>query len=397
MRWRSNRTSKIFAERDLSVVLESNISALKDEVSSTPDEYIAEVDEEQFIRHLIERFNFEGVEIHADQGYATTREEHIPAEWFPGGFYVREGKSYPKQVITFHLPFSGSRDLLYCKPSTWMMWTEEVIITDSEIRFDLINLRDDPEEINREVKKKVDFIVKQLENVLKDVNQYNSSLKGKAKEYIEAKKQKMAKQKKVVEGLAFPIKSSPSPTKLIYSPPKKTSLPPSSPTIKSVPKNTKAETEQQNVGVDNSRSVFIGYGGPDQLFAEKLNGALNKKGIKTFLFSQHAKPGQKIHRLMRDGVNQHDKVVLVCSKNSLDRPGVVNELEETLQREAREGGESILIPITLDDYVFTDWAPNYPDIAQSVRDRVVADFRGTINNESKFKSAVERLLEGLMD
>lgn len=307
MRLKSNRTSKIFAERDLSAVLESNISALKNEVLSARDEYIAEIDEEQYIRHLIERFNFEGVEIHADQGYATSREEHIPAEWFPGDFYVREGKSYPKQVITFHLPFSGNRDLLYCKPSTWMMWTEEILITDSEICFDLINFRDDPEEINREVKKKVDFIVKQLENVLKDVNKFNSSLKGKANEFIEAKKQKMAKQKKVVEGLAFPIKSSFS-TKPSYSPPQKTSLPSSPPTIKSVPENTKAEIVQQNVGVDNSRSVFISYGGPDQLFAEKLNGALNKKGIRTFLFSQHAKPGQKLHRLMRDGVNQHDKV-----------------------------------------------------------------------------------------
>lgn len=396
MRMRSHRTSKIFAEHDLSAVLMNNVNALKDEVFSAPDEYITEIDEEQYIQHLFERFNFSEVKINEDQGYATTREEHIPAEWFPHDFYVREGKSYPKQIVTFHLPYSGSRDLLLCKPSTWVMWTEEVQITENEICFDIINFRDDPEEINRELKKKVDFINKQLGNVLKDVNQHNSSLESKAKEFLEAKKQKISKQNKVMEGLAFPIKKTSSPSKPSQRMPAKMNTPTPAPPTKSAHESTKGQIDKENSKLDNSCSVFISYGGPDQLFAERLNGELNNKGIKTFLFSQHAKPGQKLHRLMRDGVNQHDKVVLVCTKNSLDRPGVVNELEETLQREAREGGESILIPITLDDYVFSDWAPNHPDLAQSVRDRVVADFRGTVSNKSKFKKAVERLIEGLM-
>ncbi len=53
----------------------------------------------------------------------------------------------------------------------------------------------------------------------------------------------------------------------------------------------------------------------------------------------------------RVGVNGHDRVILVCSKSSLQRPGVLNELEETLQREARDGGNAYLIPVRLDDFV----------------------------------------------
>ncbi len=108
------------------------------------------------------------------------------------------------------------------------------------------------------------------------------------------------------------------------------------------------------------QSTFISYGGPDTAFAQKLNDALLKNGVTTFFFAKDALPGKKLHRLMRDGVNQHDRVILVCSQASLDRPGVLNEITETLQREARDGGKEYLIPITLDEYVFSGWKPEEP-------------------------------------
>lgn len=55
---------------------------------------------------------------------------------------------------------------------------------------------------------------------------------------------------------------------------------------------------------------------------------------------------------MREGINKHDRMILICSKHSLDRPGVLNEIEEVLAREAREGGTAYLIRIRLDDYLF---------------------------------------------
>lgn len=143
------------------------------------------------------------------------------------------------------------------------------------------------------------------------------------------------------------------------------------------------------------RSTFISYGGPDTAFARKLYEALHENGVTTFFFSEHAIPGERLHRVMREGVNQHDRVVLVCSEASLTRPGVLNEIEETLAREAREGGETYLIPITLDDYVFGGWTPARSDLAQAIRDRVVADFTDALTDQSRFDAALLRLLTAL--
>jgi hypothetical protein len=82
-------------------------------------------------------------------------------------------------------------------------------------------------------------------------------------------------------------------------------------------------------------------------------------------------PGQKLHRVMHEQINNHDRVLLVCSEHSLSRLGVLNEIERVLEREAREGGKEILIPITLDDHVYQDWAQDRPDLAQQIRSRVI--------------------------
>ncbi|MDC3989118.1 toll/interleukin-1 receptor domain-containing protein [Polyangium jinanense] len=146
---------------------------------------------------------------------------------------------------------------------------------------------------------------------------------------------------------------------------------------------------------DMMRSTFISYGSPDEAFARQLYEALHKNGVRVFLFSEHAEPGEKLHRMMRKGVNEHDRVILVCSKRSLDRDGVLNEIELTLGREAREGGETLLIPIRLDNYVFKGWKPKREDLAEAVRERVVADFEGADTDPAKFARGLSQLLGAL--
>lgn len=119
------------------------------------------------------------------------------------------------------------------------------------------------------------------------------------------------------------------------------------------------------------KTLFISYGGPDELAVREINRKIKSKGIQTWFFPDDARPGDKLHRMMHDGVNNHDRVLLVCSKESITRPGVLNEIERVLEREAKEGGSEILLPITLDDFVYGDWAPNRADIADQIRSRVI--------------------------
>ena len=143
------------------------------------------------------------------------------------------------------------------------------------------------------------------------------------------------------------------------------------------------------------RSVFLSYGGPDESVARAVYDALLEKGLKVFFFPESAVPGQRLHRTMSEGIGAYDRVVLLCSRDSLGRPGVLNEIEQVLTKEAFEGGTELLIPVTLDDFVFGEWEPMRSDLARQVRSRVIADFRNATPRSGAFVAAINRILNAL--
>ena len=142
-------------------------------------------------------------------------------------------------------------------------------------------------------------------------------------------------------------------------------------------------------------SVFISYGHPDESFAAAVNAGLRQAGIRTWFFRDDAQPGERLHRMMSRGINAHDRVVLICSQASLERRGVLNELEQAFSREAREGGAEILIPIRRDDFVFSNWAQDRPDLARQIQDRVIANFGGANSEGAGFNDQMRRLIAAL--
>ncbi len=153
-------------------------------------------------------------------------------------------------------------------------------------------------------------------------------------------------------------------------------------------------SQDESKPIQRYASVFISYGGPDEAFAEKLYHALRDKGLDVFFFPESATPGEKLHRTMSQAVYDYDRVLLICSRSSVARPGVLNELEQVLSREAREGGTELLMPVLLDDFVLTEWVPDRTDLARQVRDRVAADFRKA-SIDSEFAKQLDRVLRAL--
>jgi hypothetical protein len=82
----------------------------------------------------------------------------------------------------------------------------EVQVQNNEISFDIINWRDNPEEIQQEADAALRNIAEQATNVRREVAAYNAALAPRITEQIRTRKQELLKQHNVLERLGVPFK-----------------------------------------------------------------------------------------------------------------------------------------------------------------------------------------------
>lgn len=203
----------IFFEKELSEVLNSLRGEMKAAVQEEPAEYLLNVNEDEYADHLLSKFQVDPLRIHFDKMHVSSREEQIPGEQFPRSGFLTEqmrGKSYPKQVIRYHIPYEGTEELLRCVPNPRVMNTHPVELEEGCICFDIIDFYGDPDRIKREADQIIHLIQRQAENVDKNVEEYVNRLPSEIRQVITERKKQLQNQLGVVASLGLPIKKSPS-------------------------------------------------------------------------------------------------------------------------------------------------------------------------------------------
>jgi hypothetical protein len=199
---------RIFAEGDLRSALQGHLAAMEKAVAAEPKNRLLNMNEVEYVEYLVQEYRVEPLVFLWDEVYVTDREEQIPAERFPNVFNVYAGKRYPKQVITYHVPFFGEHDLLKFTPSTRILWSTDVSASSEAIYFDIINWHDNPDEIKREASGLLNNIRLQAGHVAQEVEQYNAQLAQAVLSTVQARKQEHLKQSNLLEGLGVPVRKS---------------------------------------------------------------------------------------------------------------------------------------------------------------------------------------------
>ena len=138
-------------------------------------------------------------------------------------------------------------------------------------------------------------------------------------------------------------------------------------------------------------ACFISYSSKDQLFCNRLYADLQAKGIRTWYFKEDATWGKPVWGEIEHGIKLYDKLVVVCSKQSLQSGPVLREVERALQREDKEG-KHVLFPIRLDDYLFEQWEH---ERKADILNKVVGDFRGWNRSAEEYEASFKKFLQAL--
>ena len=170
MRGRYGNGFHAFSEYDGFSMIDGQKKQIVSDINSQTDDYILNVNKTEFIEHLVSKYTISPVEIHRDQITVSTYEKQISSEMFPFGYHVREGKTYPKDVIKYHLPFTGDPQLLKVRASTYSLSAPLITAESDCICFEIVNFDLEPERIKQYSDQIIKSLIGQNQNLTNEKN-----------------------------------------------------------------------------------------------------------------------------------------------------------------------------------------------------------------------------------
>lgn len=171
---------------------------IHNEIRSRTDEYILQVDENEYITYLVEKYKFNLLTFYFD----------------------KESIEENNNAITYYLPFEGDKELLEFKPNPYTMWTVRIFLKSNCICFNIDYTNDRQimfNEINR-TKKRINEQYNKLEN---EVKKYNSSLPEKITSYFKSYKKEIIQKNNNIESIGIPLRRKNDSQTYAVSTPKK--------------------------------------------------------------------------------------------------------------------------------------------------------------------------------
>jgi len=206
MRYSSYNKFHAFSGKDSFSVIENQKQRIISEIQSQKDDYILNVNKTEYINYLISRYRIEPIKIHKDQLSVSTYEAMIPAEYHPVTYFVDAGEYYKRDIIKYHLPFTGDSELLKVRASTYTLSSPLIMIEDGCICFEIINFNLKPEQIKQESQGTVQGIINQNEYLTKDLEAFNNTIERLATQAFDSRKQQLLKKNNLLSSLGVPVR-----------------------------------------------------------------------------------------------------------------------------------------------------------------------------------------------
>jgi hypothetical protein len=129
----------------------------------------------------------------------------------------------------------------------------------------------------------------------------------------------------------------------------------------------------------------------DQEFALWLHQSLESRGVRCWLDEKNMTAGERILDAVEKAISGHDRILLCCSKISLESWWVKDEARKVHELERQAKSQLRIIPLLLDRYLLENWQDG---LAADLRSRLGIDF--TNWNARKDNSAqIEKLFKAL--
>ena len=196
----------IFSKHGSGSLSRSRDKQVSDAVARLTDDYVLNVNEEEFVQYLIDEFTIYMPTVHFDDVRVETRKVMVDPEYLPR--YWGAQRAIERTMVRYIVPISGDYNLLFfCPTSILLSGFGNFHVCTTEIYTDILATSDDAEQVKRDFESAKDSCKKMLVHLENDVRTYNNSLPRTARDYFVARKEKIKKENSFFASLGVPLSS----------------------------------------------------------------------------------------------------------------------------------------------------------------------------------------------
>jgi hypothetical protein len=199
----------LFNSGDLRLSLEADGQALVREVEQAPEEHLLKVDEDEWVRALVERYTVQAPVLLADQAWMDPLTEvKVDVSWDIRTRFIRD-PSTPTYVSGYrtvaHIPFTGERNVFLLQPSTHTYRGIHAHVAESELRLRIEYPHDRPADIKGQTQELVERVEQYLGWARGDIEQFNGKLEATARQAISSRRERLQRNYEHVAATGLPI------------------------------------------------------------------------------------------------------------------------------------------------------------------------------------------------
>lgn len=201
-----NNHGYLFCNYDLNQILEKSKQSIQEKIQSESNEYIANVNQDDYLSYIQASFNIECPILNEEKISIEKKEAKIEKynRYFSKTGYV-DGI-----IIKVTIPFTGDPDLFLARANTFSSRHPIGDVSNHQVTlsFPLAIYELEETDINQIIQDEINIIKKYLSFVEKDLNAFNSSIKIIAKAAIDYKIDKYNKINSFVKGIKYELKTN---------------------------------------------------------------------------------------------------------------------------------------------------------------------------------------------
>ena len=246
-------TDLLFRDYDLRSVLTQQDQKLSNEVASLNEDRVLNTSPEDLCNYLVDKYTIEAAEIDESGINADYGDAQVDiSQRFE---YAVSDRSHPRYItgtrLTFYVPFTGDPELFKCTPSTYNSSPPYATVRNGELVFIYERTTKDDAAVQTEFERDRKNVKEYLGWIARDVEQFNSTIQGKASQNITARREKLLQDRELVEGLGYPLRRRESVPTTFVSPEVRRRIVPQLP-----PASTQPYRPDPTLGMDDYEHIL---------------------------------------------------------------------------------------------------------------------------------------------